>query len=88
MYVTTTPTIFVIAVVMATALTLLTLTTFTSSVYATSGHTHHHHHSSNLKCTPTLIHLTDQSVTSIQYSCNVPKSHTTTVHLPNSLAIG
>src|SRR2546422_11054048 len=85
MYITSTaPIIFAIAIITATALTLLT--SFTSA-YATGGYMHHRH-SSNLKCTPTLVHLTDQSVTSIQYLCNVSKSHTANVHLPDSLAVG
>src|SRR5215831_5007765 len=85
-------------VVMIITVTILTLLTSTPSgpyvSVAKAGswteshkHNHDHHHGTNLKCIPTVIHFTDQSVTSIVYRCNISSTHTATIHIPSSVGI-
>jgi hypothetical protein len=81
--------IFAFAALAATSMPMLILTSISYSAYANSSFSHHHHHhNSNLKCTPTLIHLTDRSVTSIVYACNISIFHQPIVRFPNSVAHG
>ena len=87
--------ILVVTIITITVLTLLT--SAPSGAYVsvanagswTESHKHHHdhHHGANLKCIPTVIHFTDQSVTSIAYRCNISSTHTATIHIPSSVGI-
>jgi hypothetical protein len=82
-------------IITVTVLTLLTSTPSGSYVsVAKAGswmeshkHNHDHHHGTNLKCIPTAIHFTDQSVTSIAYRCNISSTHATTIQIPSSVGI-
>src|SRR5437762_1977264 len=79
----------VATIITVTVLTLLTATPSGSYVsVAKAGswteshkHNHDHHHGTNLKCIPTFIHFTDQSVTSIVYRCNISSTHTASIHI-------
>lgn len=83
--------ILVVTIITVTVLTLLTSTLSGSYVsVAKAGswtESHKHHHGTNLKCIPTVIHFTDQSVTSIVYRCNISSTHTATIHIPSSVGI-
>jgi hypothetical protein len=87
--------ILVVTIITITVLTLLTSTpsgAYVSVANAgswTESHKHHHnhHHGTSLKCIPTVIHFTDQSVTSIAYRCNISSTHTATIHIPSSVGI-
>jgi len=80
-------------IITATLLALLTSTPSGSYVLVAKAgteshkHNHNHHHGTNLKCIPTVIHFTDQSVTSIAYRCNISSTHTATIHIPSSVGI-
>ena len=82
-------------IITATLLALLTSTPSGSYVLVAKAgswteshkHNHTHHHGTNLKCIPTVIHFTDQSVTSIAYRCNISSTHTATIHIPSSVGI-